>query len=264
MDMMHLSTNDKLENILAVAEYIVNDVKDEKIYVGYNPYIQEPLYKGVKLRPEYVNELAPLLDIVLSLGAQNFNMPVDFKFAGKTVRSNIMTFLVFSFYEYQNKRVNTYQIGSMVLGYLLGLIYVPNNSEVIEIGKGLAPDLTLIYLIDRLGLHNKSKNGIVVEKRDNDKLVSAVYKWNSLRDFLDDSKIKDIFVIDMLLEFRDDIMRIDVSSYPTRYDIKGTLFTKSEPLDERFTASGVSYCEQKLIYATDTDTVDFFDILKDC
>lgn len=264
MEMMRLSTNDKLENILAVAEYIAAEVKDDKVYVGYNPFIKEPLYRGITLRPEYVNELAPLLDIVLSLGSQNFNMMVDFKFAGKTIRSNIMTFLVFGFYEYQKKGLNPLKVGNIVLGYLLGLIYVSDNNEVIEVAKGLSADLTLIYLIDRLELYNKSKNGVIVEKRDNDKLVPTIYKWNSLRDFLDDPRIKDVFVIDPLLEFRDDIIRIDVSSYPSCYDIKGTLFTKSESLTERFTANGVAYYEQKLIYASDVDTPDFFDILKKC
>lgn len=262
MEFLHLATNEKIENIMAAADYIATEVKDERVFIRYNPYIQGVIKGGVTLRPEYVNRLVPYMDIILSLGAQEHHMMVDFKFQNKLIRTNILVFLVFAFYECQKINKYPHIVVEGALDYLLDLIHVDNTSELETVKKYLPNDMKLIYLIDRLDVVYKSKYGIIVKSRDNNKLVHAVYKYNNLKEYLDEDKIKDVFVLDFMSEFRDDIVRIDVTSNPTRFDIKNNYFIKSEPLVDLYTDSGVKYYEQKLVYASGVETRDFFDILQ--
>ncbi|EPU3829010.1 hypothetical protein ACVWU4_000991 [Campylobacter coli] len=263
MEALHLSTNSQLGNIVAVADYIANEVTDGMVYVQYNPYIMEPLKKGVNLRPEYLVELKPYMDIILSIGAQYFNHDMEFKFAGKTIKSNIMTYLVFGFYECQKKGMHPYRVADVLLDYILGLDYVVVHLELKESIQRLPADMKLLYLIDRLELYTKTKNGVAVEKTDDNKLVPTIYKWNNLKAFLDEAFIKDVFVVDTIKDFRDDIERIDVTYKPTAYETKGKKFYNDSILEALYTRGGVRYYKEKLKYCTGIDTAEFFDILKD-
>lgn len=262
MEMLHLSTNSQLGNIVAVAEYIANEVTDGEIFVQYNPYILEPLKKGVNLRPEYLVEIKPYMDIILSIGAQYFNHDFKFKFAGKTIKSNIMTCLVFGFYECQKKCMHPYKVAANILDDIFNMTHTHDNEEFTELVLDLPADMKLLYLIDRLELYTKTQNGIVAEKTDDNKLVPTIYKWNNLKAFLDEDFIKDVFVVDTMKDFRDDIERFDVTYRPTMYDVRGKKFYNDSILEELYTRNGIRYYRQKLKYCTGIDTSEFFDILK--
>lgn len=257
--MENLFVNSKLDNILAVAEYIANDVKEERVYVGYKTEILDPLKKGVCLNPEYIVELSPLMDIILCLGSQNFDIDKEFMFMGKKVKSNILVWLVFTYYEYQLHNVYPYQVGRSAIHFLLNDVVAGKPQEAALVSH-LIPSYKLIYIIDRLNLINRSKNGIIVDKWNIDKLVNTVYKYNIIKEFLEEDILKDVFVID---KEKGDFIRLDLTRQPMRYTLEGKNFTVMPPLDKRYTADGVPYYEQTFtLYNIEVGTSEFYEKLK--
>lgn len=259
--MENLFVNSKLDNILAVAEHIANDVKEEKVYVGYNPEIVDPFKKGVCLKPEYMMELIPLMNIILCLGSQNFGMDKEFMFMGKKVKSNILVWLVFTYYEYQVHNVYPYQVARSAIHFLLSEVVAGKPQEA-SLVSYLTTEYKLIYIIDRLNLVNRSKNGIIVDKWDIDKLVTTIYRYNVIKEFLEEDVLKDVFVIDKEKKVRGGFIRLDLTRQPTRFILDGKNFMVAPPLYERYTADGVRYYEQIFGYPTGVDSNELPSALK--
>ena len=260
--MENLFVNSKLDNILAVAEHIANDVKEERVYVGYNPEIVDPIKKEVCLKPEYVMELIPLMDIILCLGSQKFDMDKEFMFMGKKVKSNILVWLVFTYYEYQVHNVYPYQVARSGIHFLLSEVVAGKPQEA-GLVNYLITEYKLIYIIDRLNLVNRSKNGIIVDKWDIDKLVTTIYRYNTIKEFLEEDVLKDVFVIDKEKKVQDDFIRLDLTRQPTTYIMEYKNGMVVPPLVERYTADGVRYYEQMFGYPSGVDANELANILKD-
>lgn len=259
--MENLFVNSKLDNILAVAEYIANDTKEEKVYVGYDPEIVDPIKKEACLKPEYMTGLIPLMDIILCLGAQNFDMDKEFMFMGKKVKSNILVWLAFTYYEYQVHNVYPYQVTSSAIHFLLSDVVAGKPQEA-GLVNYLITEYKLIYIIDRLNLVNRSKNGIIVDKWDIDKLVKTIYKYNTIKEFLEEDVLKDVFVIDKEKKVPDDFIRLDLTRQPTRYIMEYENCMFMPPLHVRYTADGVRYYEQMFGYPADVDANELANVLK--